>query len=62
MFNKREGRVTVNDEGKVIGTGGNDYGDTVKVENQKNERIGTTTWDQVKSAYDNQKPLQYKKK
>ena len=57
-MDKRKGRVTIGDDGHVIGTGGNVNSNEYNVERNGNV-IGTTFAQEVHEAYINGRKLKY---
>ena len=59
LLDKPDERVTINSNGNIIGSGGNIYGKIVSVENDQNEKIGTTTKEAVEYSRSHRVPLEY---
>ena len=60
--NAKLGRVTIDEEGKVVGSGGNVNSFLYQVENQEGRVIGMCTEHDFLYAYQNQKPLNFTRK
>ena len=58
---ERKGRVTIGDDGHIIGTGGNVNANEYVVEDGNGDVIGTTFTDEVNDAYMQRRKLIYLK-
>ena len=61
-MDKRKGRITIGDDGNVIGSGGNVNANECDVENRNGEVIGTTFAQEAHDAWINGRKLNYIKK
>ena len=59
---ERKGRVTIGDDGYVIGSGGNVNANECIVENRSGNVIGTTFAQEAKDAWSESRKLRYQKK
>ena len=59
---ERTGRVTIGDDGHVIGSGGNANANECIVENSSGNVIGTTFAQEAKDAWSESRKLRYQKK
>ncbi len=58
---QRKARITIDENGRVIGTGGDANSNLAIVENQKGEKIGQTTTMEGKIAWEQQRRLIFTK-
>ncbi|MCX9026019.1 MAG: hypothetical protein OIN85_08005 [Candidatus Methanoperedens sp.] len=58
---QRKARITIDENGRVIGTGGNANSNIAIVENQKGDKIGQTATEEGKIAWEQQRPLRFTK-